>query len=74
LAFLLYLFIVVLINMYATTGRNAPSENTKVIDDSNIEMARTGTEWYSRVPSGNDRMHNYVLGDDDDDDDELAPR
>ena len=59
--------------MYATTGRNSPSKNTKVIDDSIIEMTGTGAKWYSRLPPGNHRMQNYVLGDDDDED-ELAPR
>jgi len=75
-AFLLYSFIVVLINMYATTGRNAPSKTTKVIDDSNIEMITpgVGTKWYGRVPLQDHRMQNYVLEDDDDEEDELAPR
>ncbi|KAF8809521.1 hypothetical protein BYT27DRAFT_7187837 [Phlegmacium glaucopus] len=72
--FILYSFIVVLINTYATTGRNATSKTIKVIDNSNIEMItpRGGTQWYSRVPSGNNGMQNYVLGDDEED--ELAPR
>jgi len=60
--------------MYATTGRNAPSKPTKVINDSNIEMITPGggTQWYSRVPSGNNGIQNYVFGDDEED--ELAPR
>ena len=59
--------------MYATTGRNAPSKTTKVIDDSNIEMITPGgaREWYNRVPSGNG-IQDYVIGDDEED--ELAPR
>ena len=74
LAFLFYLLIVFVINMYATTGRNAPSKTTKVIDDSNIEMITPEgeTKWYNRVPSGNNnRMQDYVIGDYEDD--ELAP-
>lgn len=73
-AFLLYLLIVSVINTYATTGRNAPSKTTKVIDDSNIEMITPGgrREWYNRVPSGNNGMQDYVIGDDEED--ELAPR
>ena len=65
--------IVFVINMYATTGRNAPSKTTKVIDDSNIEMITPGGErqWYNRVPSGNIRMQDYVIGDYEED--ELAP-
>ena len=73
LAFLLYLLIVFVINTYATTGRNAPSKTTKVVDDSNIEMITPegATKWYNRVPSGNNRMQDYVIGDYEDD--ELAP-
>ena len=63
--------------MYATTGRNAPSKTSKVIDNSNIEMSAPsvgGKKWYSRVPSGNNEMQNYVLGDEEDEEDEMAPR
>ena len=62
--------------MYATTGRNASSKATQVIDHSNIEMIlpETRTKWYSRMPSRNNEMQNYVLGDDDYEEDELAPR
>ena len=69
-AFILYSFIVVLIDMYATTGRNAPSKTTKV---DFIETITPGVE-YGRVPSENHRMENYALGDDDDEEYELAPR
>ena len=31
-----------------------------------------GRQWYNRVPSGNTRIQDYVIGDDDED--ELAPR
>jgi hypothetical protein len=59
--------------MYATTGRNALSK-TKAINVSNIEMTTPGGErqWYRHVLSGNNRMQDYVLGDDEED--ELMPR
>jgi hypothetical protein len=65
--------IVFVISTYAITGRNAPSKTTKVIDDSNIEMISPGgeTKWYNRVPTGNSRMQDYVIGDYEED--ELAP-
>lgn len=58
LAFLVYAFILLLINLYLTTGLNAsntPSGTTiNSVDDSNIEMITPGgnSKWYSRVPSG----------------------
>lgn len=75
IAFLLYGLIIIVINTYATTGRNAASKPTRVMDNSNIEMITPagGRQWYSRVHSGNNRMQDYVLGDDEDED-ELAPR
>jgi len=75
LAFLLYLLIVFAINTYATTGRNAFSKTTKTIDgSSNIEMIPHGggRQWYNRLPSGNIRMQDYVIGEYEED--ELAPR
>lgn len=57
--------------MYATTGHNAPSK----INDSNVEMTRTTPgvwrQWYRRVPSTNNRMQGYVLGNDEED--EMMP-
>jgi hypothetical protein len=66
--------IVFVINTYATTGRNAFSKTAKAIDDSNIEMIPHGGErqWYNRLPSGNIRMQDYVIGEYEED--ELAPR
>ena len=59
--------------MYATTGRNAPSK-TKAINVSNIELTTPGggRQWYRQVPSRNNRMQGFVLGDDEED--ELMPR
>ena len=75
-SFLLYAFIVFLINLYSTTGRNAPSKTTAT-NVSNIELTTTtegGRQWYRRLPSRNNRMHGYgyVLGDDEED--EMMPR
>ncbi|KAF9525129.1 hypothetical protein CPB83DRAFT_860057 [Crepidotus variabilis] len=58
LAFLIYAFILFLINLYLTTGRNAASNANGVVinsvDESNIEMITPSgnSKWYSRVPSG----------------------
>ena len=59
--------------MYATTGRNAPSK-TKAINTSNVEMTtpRGERQWYRRMPSGNNRLQDYVIGDDEED--EMMPR
>jgi len=84
-AFLLYAFIVLLVNLYSTTGRNASNTTIHAVDDSNIEMVTPGgrSKWYSRVPSrggpgrAQNRNHSqiHVLGDDEDDEDEdqMAP-
>ncbi|KAF8956931.1 hypothetical protein BDZ97DRAFT_1925000 [Flammula alnicola] len=75
LAFLLYTFIVVLVNLYSTTGRNA-SKSANSVDDSNIEMVTPGgrSKWYSRVPLRGNGMQTHVLGDDDEDEDLMAPQ
>jgi len=70
-SFLLYAFIVFLINMYATTGRNAPLK-TKAINVSETITPGGGRQWYRQVPSRNIRMQDYVLGDDEED--EMMPR
>ncbi|KAF8159402.1 hypothetical protein B0H34DRAFT_703305 [Crassisporium funariophilum] len=75
-AFLLYTFIIFLINLYATTGRNAANKiTTTVPHGSNIEMITPGggSKWYSRVPLHNGTS-NHVLGDDEDDEDQMAPQ
>ena len=59
--------------MYATTGRNAPSQTKASTDVSNIEMTSPGggRQWYRPVPSRNNRMQGYVLGDDEEE--EMMP-
>ncbi|PPQ63108.1 hypothetical protein CVT24_005819 [Panaeolus cyanescens] len=84
-SFLLYAFIVFLVNMYTTTGRNAAgavTPNSKLAlgaDTENIEL-RTGTgrKWYSRVPNTGNRRRGmeeptHILGDDEEEEDEMAP-
>ncbi|KAF4610575.1 hypothetical protein D9613_007093 [Agrocybe pediades] len=75
-AFLLYAFIVFLVNLYATSGRNAPSVKVNRLDDSNIEMVTPGgrTKWYSRVPLRGNSEPTHVLGDEDEDEDMMAPQ
>ncbi|KAJ7173687.1 hypothetical protein C8R46DRAFT_1083673 [Mycena filopes] len=62
IAFLIYVLIVFLINLYATTGRNAPAKE----DGNNIAMTstRNNSKWYSRVPNP-ETLH--VIGDDEED-------
>lgn len=65
IAFLLYTLIISLINLYATSGRNAsPASGSDI-----FEMAATATNWYSRVPETpvdtEPRMNTHILGDDD---------
>ncbi|KAI0954682.1 hypothetical protein AcW1_006493 [Taiwanofungus camphoratus] len=62
LSFLLYTVIVSLINLYATSGRNAPS-STGI--DHGIELAPT-SKWYARVPVADvDAGPHHVIGEDD---------
>jgi hypothetical protein len=86
LAFLLYAFVVFLVNLYSTSGQNAAINRSDTIfnaDGSNIQMITPGgrSKWYSRVPS---RPHmrgglrqsvipTHVLGDDEEED-EITPR
>ncbi|KAG5641294.1 hypothetical protein DXG03_005558 [Asterophora parasitica] len=51
IAFFLYTFIVLLLHLYSTTGRHAPS--ALLVDDANIEMSSNGirAKWYARVPN-----------------------
>jgi len=62
IAFILYTLILVLINMYTTTGRNATTSNT--IHD-HIEMNPRGitSKWYARVPI---EPESHVIGEEDD--------
>ncbi len=84
LAFLLYGFIVFLVNLYSTTGRNAVSSTIFNADASNIEMVTPGgrSKWYSRVPTSRTRTRSglaestvptHVLGDEDEEE-EVTPR
>ncbi|KDR80788.1 hypothetical protein GALMADRAFT_135897 [Galerina marginata CBS 339.88] len=75
-SFLLYAFIVFLVNLYATTGHNASIVSVNSVNDSNIEMVTPGgrSKWYSRVPLRGSVVQPHVLGDDDDDEDLMAPQ
>ncbi|KAF9801266.1 hypothetical protein IEO21_10165 [Rhodonia placenta] len=60
-AFLLYTLIVTLINLYATSGRNAIA----AVADNGIEMA-PASKWYARVPVADiDAEPAHVIGDDE---------
>ncbi|KAH9479323.1 Protein YTP1 [Psilocybe cubensis] len=75
-AFLLYTFIVFLVNMYSTTGRNVSNVSLNTVDESSIEMVTPGgrSKWYSRVPVRGNGAQTHVLGDDDEDEDFMAPQ
>lgn len=85
LSFLLYGFVVFLINLYSTSGRNAANHRRATLfdtDSSNMEMvSQRGSKWYSRVPSGphnrgshpNDIANTHIVGDDEEEE-EIIPR
>ena len=62
IAFILYTFILTLINLFSSSGRNAASSN---IHDNNIEMDTRGirSKWYARVPV---EPGSHIIGDEDD--------
>ncbi|OBZ73721.1 Protein YTP1 [Grifola frondosa] len=60
LAFILYTLIVSLINLYATSGRNAASATA----EGGIEMT-AGSKWYARVPDADMDVETHVIGDDE---------
>ncbi|KAF9466205.1 hypothetical protein BDZ94DRAFT_252633 [Collybia nuda] len=68
IAFLLYFFIIFLIHLYSTTGRNADNASK----GNSIELT-TGTnqsKWYARVPNAEARRPlatQHVIGEDEDD-------
>lgn len=64
----MYTFIVFLIHLYSTTGRNAA--NNAVSNDTNIEMTTGGlrSKWYARVPNADASRGLHVIGDDEEDD------
>ncbi|KAL1707918.1 hypothetical protein EV121DRAFT_255334 [Schizophyllum commune] len=75
LSFVIYTLIVFLINLYATSGRNAPNAaGAKGVDEGGIELSSpTGirNNWYSRVPNAADAperepIAHHVIGDDED--------
>ncbi|KAA1470261.1 hypothetical protein DENSPDRAFT_774306 [Dentipellis sp. KUC8613] len=58
IAFLLYTHILFLINLYSTSGRNAPDAASNVKDVGAIELTTPTTStgrWYSRLPNGHGR-------------------
>ncbi|KAJ4489069.1 hypothetical protein C8R41DRAFT_954626 [Lentinula lateritia] len=82
ISFILYLVTVSLINLYATSGRNASSFHSRThpsgYDDTvvgGIELrtplsASAANKWYARVPSRSGepvREQQHILGEDDDD-------
>ncbi|GLB41596.1 putative protein of unknown function (Ytp1) [Lyophyllum shimeji] len=72
-AFLIYSFIVFLLHLYSTTGRNAAS-NVAAKNDANIEMTPRGihAKWYARVPNTGRESEAtrglHVIGDDEEED------
>ncbi|KAF7971184.1 hypothetical protein HWV62_21856 [Athelia sp. TMB] len=64
IAFILYTLILLLINTYLTSGRNAPQTNAAT---DNIEMNPRGSKWYAPVPAADARETAHVIGDDDED-------
>ena len=62
-AFILYALIVALINLYATSGRNAA---TAASGDGSIELTESSNKWYAPVPATDVEPANHVIGDDED--------
>ncbi|EPT01106.1 hypothetical protein FOMPIDRAFT_1121044 [Fomitopsis schrenkii] len=65
LAFLIYTIVVVLINLYSTSGRNAAS----AAKENAIELTTPTSKWYARVPEAADEAEAgpvHVIGDEDD--------
>jgi len=62
IAFILYTFVLALINLYSSSGRNAATSNTA---DNNIEMnpRSFASKWYARVPI---EPECHVIGEEDD--------
>ena len=79
MAFLLYAFIVFLISLYSTSGRNAPGAagSAIAIDERAIELVspRGPAKWYARVPTQGAGSHTHVLDDDEEEEEEdmMAP-
>ncbi|KAG9313187.1 hypothetical protein JVU11DRAFT_6644 [Chiua virens] len=68
-AFLLYIFTLFLLNLYATSGRNANAQPQEVVfsapPNGEIELStpRDGSKWYAPVPREEGPVH--VLGEDE---------
>lgn len=66
MAFLIYTFMLVLIHLYTSTGRNASSA---INDNTNsIELTSVGirSKWYSRVPNADATASHHIIGEDED--------
>ena len=62
-AFVLYALIVSLINLYATSGRNASTGAPR--DGGAIELTQSN-KWYAPVPAAEVEPVNHVIGDEED--------
>jgi len=63
IAFFMYTLIVSLINLYSSSGKNAPSNRAGT---ENIELSETARKWYGRVPDAADGDAQHVIGEDED--------
>ncbi|THH08908.1 hypothetical protein EW146_g8840 [Bondarzewia mesenterica] len=52
IAFLIYAHVLFLINLYSTSGRNAPDASVRVKDGGAIELVSPAGNWYSRLSNG----------------------
>ncbi|THH11638.1 hypothetical protein EW146_g7974 [Bondarzewia mesenterica] len=52
IAFLIYAHVLFLINLYSTSGRNAPDASVRVKDGGVIELVSPAGNWYSRLSNG----------------------
>jgi hypothetical protein len=67
LAFFIYALIIVLLNLYATTGRNALGATGASEATGAIELRETGPKYgeYERVPMTSMRDEPHIIGDED---------
>ena len=65
MGFFLYTFVLSLIRLYASSGRNPGGAGAKDLDGGGgIELRRT--KWYERIPNAEaDGVQHHVVGDDD---------
>jgi hypothetical protein len=66
IAFILYTFVLALINLYSSSGRNAATSNTA---DNNIEMnpRSFASKWYARVPI---EPESHVVGEEEEEEED----